>query len=634
MFFFARLPERNQILAPDRAIVSLGLFAGHPADSARVDGDIFAELPQPRAKMRAGWRPDCSPSGWHTLFCGWIDNQAEIACELRLSPNASAAQIYGAAVERWDDEADSHLIGCYASLVALPNGEVRLARSPWGSRSLFYWSEGADLLVCSIPRPLFAAGIEKRLRPAALDSILAYDLPDHEESFFEGIRTFRSGSILRLNGTHRTAHAFYDPARIAPVKFSRDEEYVEAANALLSDAVKAALRGASRPGVALSGGLDSSIVCDEILKNRDDRKVTSFTFGPLPEWDGHVAKHKFGDDRPYVSEFAKMHPELDVVFVDNRGIDWDYRENEMFLACDGFYPAQTLSSVYYGLYEAAKDRGCDIILFAEAGNVTYSNSAPWAFAEYLRKGHWRQLWRLAQARQNDPRPMWRRIAALGLMPNLPHRLRSQVRRWVHGKPGRDPYANSLLRPEGRLGRYSKRDIDDVTICSYGNLASQEDFVRILYETSGVAAELGEVSAQVFGILGRDVTTYRPLIEFCCGVPTNQYARDGVSRLLARRMAVNRMPEAQRLNTLYGEHNVDWHARQSCRLADLRAGILHIRDHPQLGSLIDTDLALSVLANWPERTPDDYALQSLMKFDLPAMISVARYLDFVTGRNPN
>ena len=119
MILFIREWGQPSGVDPARAAASLGLFAGHPADFWRDGADSFAELPAPRAKPRRGWRVDRSPAGWPCQIAGWIDNAAEISAALGLTAdglnNPTTAQLYGAAVERWGSDADSHLIGDYAA---------------------------------------------------------------------------------------------------------------------------------------------------------------------------------------------------------------------------------------------------------------------------------------------------------------------------------------------------------------------------------------------------------------------------------------------------------------------------------------------------------------------------------------
>jgi asparagine synthase (glutamine-hydrolysing) len=632
MWYFARAAEGSGSIDPSRGPVSLGLFAGHPADSWSDGASLFADLPSPRARARRGWQPARSPSGWPVLLSGWIDNIAGLASELGLGrpvDASDAASVYGAAVERWGDDADRRVIGTYAALVAMPDGGVRLARSPLATRSLFFWTDGEAILASSIIRPLFAAGVAKRLRREVMANTLSFALPAQNTSLFEGIETFPPGCVLHLGRGRRRLHRFHDIGAIRPVRFRRDEDYVEAAQALLAEAVEAALRTPVRPGATLSGGLDSAIVAAEIVRQRPGRTLPTFTFRPLPEWDGQVAAHKFGDDGPAVERFAAMHPDVQPHFVDNAGIGFDHRTRERRLASDGFYASEVSASVYDGLYQAARDHGCDWLLFSGTGNVAFSNDAIWAPAEFFRTLRWGQLWKLIGAHPADPRPMWRRFVARGIMPNLPDRLRASLRTVVHGS-GPDDLANPFLRPE--VAEQFRYDRDAHNMFSAGNPVCSRDFAQSVIAQSGIGAEMWEADEQVFGLQTRDVTAYRPLVEFCLGLPTGQFVRDGETRWLARRMAMGRMPEAQRTNRLYGEHNVDWHARMTPRLSELRQRVRALRDHPDLSAVLDVAAMERALDDWPSGTIHDRARNNALRFTLPAMLSFADYLDYVSGRN--
>jgi asparagine synthase (glutamine-hydrolysing) len=634
MFFFAREWAGPTPFEFIRAPSSMGLFAGHPADYCIADGDFFSELPAPRAPLRRGWKVGRSPGGMAVLLAGWLDNPREVAAKLNIHSD-NPAILYGAAVERWGDQADREIIGDYAALVCLPDGTVRLSRSPFCSKSIFWHATPDALLVSSIPRPLFAAGVPKRLRSEAVDALLCMELPDPNHSMFEGVRTVPTGTVALISRGSSSQVSWYDPLAIPSIRFPRDEDYIEAANALLAEAVGKAMAGAQKPGMTLSGGLDSSLVCAEALRQMPGgKRLTSFTFQPIAEWKGRVAAHKFGSDRPYVEAFAAMHPNLDPVFVDNRGIGFDDRAEQVFLACDAGYPARVLGSVYHGPLDAAREHGCDWLLFASLGNATISCDAPWASAEFFRRGQWRQLWQLAANRLNDPRPMWRRIASHGAMPNMPPPMQNIIRRLMRTGRDVDKSANFLLNPNGRLGEFRREDRISKNIMSWHTGSTQADFIRRQYYTMGLGAETADGYEQVFGVRMRDVTAYRPLMEFCFGLPTGQFVRDGESRWLARRMAVGKMPEAQRTNRLYGEHNTDWHERMTPRVDEFRQQVRSIANHPELGPLVDTDQALALLDNWPELAPDDADAAAQLRFFLPAVLYIARYVDHMTGRNPN
>ncbi|MFM5884495.1 MAG: asparagine synthase-related protein [Novosphingobium sp.] len=633
MILFQREWHGSNWAEPRRALQSLGLFAGHTPDFERTGTDFLAELAGPRARPRRGWRAARLADGCPALFSGWLDNGADLARDLGISA-ADPALIYAEAYRRWGVDADRRAIGSYAAVLGLPDGRVRLSRSPWNGKSLFYYNDGDVLLACSIPRPLFAAGLDKALRPDAIDRLVTMELPDDEDSLFRNLRTVPHGSAVFLAPGRERIDRWYDPLDLAPVRFRRDEDYVEAAQDQLGAAVAAALSGVQRPGMMLSGGLDSALVCAEAIDQLPaGARLPSFTFHPAPGFDGQVLPGKFGDDRPLVEAFARMHPALDPHFCDNGESIFDDRAEQVFAACDAGYPARVLGSAYHGPMHAAAEHGCDWLLGADMGNMTFSNSAIWAAPEFLRKGRWVELVRLVAGQAASPYPIWRRAAAQGLMPNLPPGLQRAVRHLM-GKSPRElnRFANPFLRRDSRLAAWREEAAIANNLMTVDRAESRAAYIRANYHASGLGSEVTHGYEQVFGIRLRDVTAYRPLIEFCLALPTGQFVKGGESRRLARRMARGRMPEAQRTNRLYGEHNSDWYLRLTPRRAELRRAASALRDHPQLGALLDTAAMEQAIDAWPDQAPQAPDTINQLRFYLPAMLYVARFVDHTTGRN--
>ena len=618
---------------PRRALSSLGLFAGHAPDSEFSGSDLLAQLGGPRVRPDRRWRAARYAGGCPALLCGWLDNGEDIARELGIE-GASAARVYAEAYARWGNEAERRLVGTYAAILGLPDGRVRLTRSPWGGRSLFYRNDPDVTLACSIPRPLFAAGIAKVLRQDAIDRLVTMELPDDRASLFQGISMVPHGSEVILSPEGETCTRWYDPLDLIPVRLGNDDEYVEAAQERLGNAVRCALRGAEKPGILLSGGLDSALVTAEILAQLPaGARFPSYTFHPAANFAGTVPAGKFADDRPLVEAFAEMHPALAPHFTDNAAIAFDDRAEQVFAACDAGYPARVLGSVYHGPMQAAAKDGCDWLLGADLGNLTFSNSAAWAAPEFLRRGKWLELLRLVKAQTANPHPVWRRIAAQALMPNLSPATQGAIRRLM-GKSERErsPFANPFLRHDSRLAAWRDETAIAANVMTVDRAESRAAYIQANYHASGLGAEVVHGHEQVFGIRMRDVTAYRPLIEFCLALPTDQFTRRGEGRWLARRMAKGRMPEAQRTNRLYGEHNSDWYRRLGARRAELKQETKALRDHPQLGALVDAAAMERAIDEWPAQPPQDPDQINQLRFYLPAMLYVARFIDHTTGRN--
>ena len=627
---------------PDRIASSLGLFAGEKAATHRTNGGHFWQLAAPRLSPRdrtiqdaRAWKPHRAQGGIAALLDGTIDNAEELGKALSLPVDSRAEALYCAAVQRWGGDADRHVIGQYTSIVSLPDGTLRLSRSPWNGPSLFWMARDGVRMAASIPRPFFAAGFPKHLKPNQLAESL-YWIENHEGGYwYTGLNYIGHGTVVTLgpDGTAST-HRWYDPHDIPRIRLASDEAYVEQANALLEDAVRAALKPARKPGIMLSGGLDSAIVADEILRQLpDDRALHSFTFVSRADYSDTPAPGVFVDDRRLVEEFAQSHARLTPHFSDNAEYDFDGLYDKFLLASDIGRPSFAISTAYHGPAMAAASQGCDWLFHAGMGNSSFSQDGRWAYVEFTRSGNWGELWRMARDHPGDWRPMWRRIVARSALPQLPAGLRHLARRMMHGPSEPLNAQISLIRPEAREQGQLDRLAQETGDRRNGEwFRSRREWLDFIWRSHDAGAEQHYATTQVYGLNMRDVTAYRPLIEFCAGLPTDQFVRDGVQRFLARRMAKGRMPQAQAGNTDYGQHNADWHLRMTDRLPELRAEMERITDDPDLAQIIDSSAALALLENWPTETPRDPIVVKRHFHALTGAMLAARFWRFIKGSN--
>lgn len=612
---------------------SLGLFAGFPAAFHAQDATAAAFLPAPRLKAPIrGWRPHRSPSGATVLLHGRIHNRTQLEAQLDPTDGSDEA-LYAAAVERWGDAADHHVIGEYCSIIAGPD-QLRLARSPWSGPPLCFGHFDGQSVAASVPRVLHAAGLPVVLDHTRLADNLYFNLLDRRRGWFEGVHRVAGGTIVMIDrtGAHREL-VFYDPRNLPEVHLPRDEDYVAAAQELLDEAASKALKGAQRPGIMLSGGLDSPLLAASVMSQLPaGQRLPSFTFAPLDEWGQQLPPGWMGDERPFVRDFAAMHPALDPHFTQNQNTQFDSRWSELFTAM-GAAPNHLCNFyVYHGVWAGAREAGCDLLLTADFGNQTYSNEARWGYVEYLLGLRWRQLWLALRDRPGDDRSTWHKLAALSLLRVLPAPLRRAIRDWRHGTRGNLNQLISML-PDAAAADAAARARGNGAMVERELFASKADSIAFEYAWRDCeAAEVQQGFEQLYGIRQVDVPAYRPLAEFCAGLPTDQFLRNGTSRWLARRMAVGRLPEQQRTNTRVGWHNVDWHERMTPRLAELRLQAEAIAANPELAGLIDPDKLLAVLDNWPAESSfevDGWVAQSA---GLPRGLLTARFVAHVSGRN--
>jgi len=627
---------------------SIGLFAGRPASSFIEHGSnsswAFAELPSPRAKPIRGWRPagfGPAPQDGRkrALFNGWFDNYAEIAAALGLPHTASDAEVYLSAVERWGDDADIRCIGSYCAAIAdMDARSIRLSRSPWDGPPLYYHRSSEQAVVASVPRAIFAAGIPAQLNHRRQVQNLLYYHGDHDADWYHGVSMVRQGWITVLSPGGVNSRCFYDPMDYVGKRHSgkTGQDTAAQANALLEEAAGKALGKITRPAMLLSGGLDSPLAAAALLRRLPaDQSLHSFTFTPLAQWDGRIDAGRMGDESALVREFSAMHPRLKPQFFSNDGVGFDHKSREMMVAM-GIAPAgMTNLYMYHALYDAAAKAGCDGIISAGLGNFTYSSSGLWALGEQFRSLQWRALARNLRGPNLDWRSPARRFAAYVAMPMVPEGLRGGLRRLIKSKrPDWFLDAVTALNPKLR-GSPEAMDGQGRPINPFEG-TFHRDRQQDVADAIGGGAELESDSQQgfeqLYGLRQRDITAYRPLVEYCLSLPGEAFLADGTDRLLARRMGVGRLPESIRMNQLYGSHGVDWHVRMSAQRSELLAEMKRCAQDPELAALLDCDRLIAQLEDWPDEDPLNIEKSGPCFQGVTRAIWTSRFIHFVNGKN--
>lgn len=622
----------------DRRIsASLGLF--NAASSAFIEAD-GALLCQASIRASAGsnrsWRPARNARGTWVLFDGAIDNRESIAQDLGLAIPTDA-QLYASAIERWGDTADNRLHGLFSAIAYDPqSGEIRVARSPLRAPPLHYWQREDRIVIASVPRALFATGeLAPEVDETKLVDNLFWNASDEERGWYRGTRRIPLGSIVHFHHGTRKTIRYYDPHAAPKVRLRSDAEYVEAARELLREGTRAALYQARDPGMCLSGGLDSPQVAMRTLELLPaERDLPSYTFVPSAQWDGHAGSGMFGDDRPFVEALAERHPRIKPTFIANEGIDHDHRWKEMFLA-SGTAPAGMPNFyLFHELWAQAKRDGRDTLLFAEFGNATFSASGVWGLVEYLKTGRLRQLWRGLKQNHDDPRSMPRRFMALSVLGLLPPRawawLKQQTPGYAHLSDSYSPLRPQIARDGGLLARAREAGVAR----DRAQFRNRREWIADGYANADMdSAEIYQGFEQIYGIRHRDPTYYRPLVEFCYGLPTDQFMRDGETRWLARRMGAGEIPEAQLANRDYGEFDVDWHHRLARRQSDYTAALSAIAADPQMNRLIDVPRLQAALTAFPDTSNITKAQAMTLRMAVRNALMTAQFADFVSGRNP-
>jgi asparagine synthase (glutamine-hydrolysing) len=618
-----------------RMAASLCAGIGGHAGSADIGQLGFAYRPlRSTAAQSRQWRPAVSPSGRLVAFHGYFDNAAEIAAELHADPH-DISRLYGAAVDRWGDDADRRIIGEYCVIIADSTmHSVRLARSPLRAPPLYYYHDEALVAAASVPRVLFALGLERKVDEERIaDAGMMIDR-GFGRSWFQGISSVPVGCTVELKrGQAPRLQRYYDPLAVPMVRMNSDADYIARASELLDEGVRACLAGFKRPGVTLSGGLDSPQNAVRALAALPrGARLPTFTFHPEEGYDGRVERGRVGDERPFVRAFAQMHPGLEPHFTANQGYGHDYRWNEMFHLIGGAPPTLAGAYLFHGVFAAAAKQSCDVLLLSEWGNRTFSWAGTSGFVEYLLKGQWRQL-RLALANHpgRDRSMIWR-FFALSVLPFLSDRLWRLI--WRIALP-RQTLRVELIQPWSPAYRISS-GVDERFARGFIHERyeprTRREGLALLLRYDNPNDDIYQGFEQMYGVAQRDPMAYRPFAEFCWGLPTKFFLRDGTFRWLAKQMAKGIMPQEQRANRLDGRWDADWHLRLGRRRTDLMEELHRYSTNDRIASMLDLPRLRAVLEDWPEETAVDPEESVPRQQAVPRALLAARFIEYFEGRN--
>lgn len=612
----------------DRFARSLGIAGPRPAEYCTVAETVVACTGGSR-----GWRPSRTANGSHVLFAGHIDNRAQLARDLAIRP-VNDAELYAAGYSAWGDDVDLRLIGQFATIIVRPNGaEIRLARSPIDAPPLFFWHDAQRFIVASLPNVLFATGeVEQRIDEQKVADELFLNSADEARSWFTGVRRLACGQRAKACANDVAIESFYDATSLPQVRFKDERDYVAAANALLEEGTRAALEGFRRPAISLSGGLDSQAVAAQIVRCRPGEPIEAFTGVPEAEWDGISHPAVFGNERPHVEALAAIYPEIRPHWVDAPGLFLDHKIEAMFLL-SGEAPANAANLHWiHESYAQARAAGCDVILDGGFGNVSFSFDGSGALATMFKRGHWRQLWReaghLAPVHANS---RTRALAAQAILPFAPDWLHDLLERTGLRKANNPfetwcPLDRAYAESTGVQQRAKAAEHDSHFRYLHNSRAWRDSMVM----NSGSGSSISQAFDLIHGIESRDPTAYRPLVEFCLGLPDDQYLRDGEARRLARRMLRGRIPDTVLDETRWGSQSADWHLRLGRQREDLIAEIDRLASDQAIAGMLNLRALRQALAEWPATSRGETSPR--LKLALTRGLTAARFVRFVEGRN--
>jgi asparagine synthase (glutamine-hydrolysing) len=571
------------------------------------------------------------------LFDGHIDNRSELsdslgiaAVELHSIPDGVLAlRLF----DRWGERAFERILGAFAIIVMdLHDGRLICARDPLGLRVLHYHRSAKWFAVATVPDALFALSWVPRIlnKDKVGDTLVNRGL-NGETTYYQQIYRVLPGCIVRVHGAGFSTHRFWDPENIADVRCKTDAEYVEAFQERLDNAVIARMRCRHPPCATITGGLDSSsiaVIAADILA-ASGKKLNTFTAVPEAGFSMQELRGGYFDETPFVRQIAEANPNLIPHFVPpSKGPILNQIADEIRL---GGAPS---GSILNGLWvmdimTAARSLGHNVLLTGDMGNITMSYHGRGLFPVLLRTGQWLRLF--IEIKSAGYR--WRKaIRQWTIAPLLPAPLFRRYKHWRRG--GKPPwYHLSVLNPEfaARSGIVERAAREYLPFDAPPPRDSRHGRILDLNSYSETADWFVKMRAE-FGVDVRTPAFDQRLVEFCIGIPEDQYLHKGCDRWLMRRAMKGRLPDVVLYNKKRGLQSADWYPRLTRERNHIAAKVQSLAANVDVASIIDLQRLNAILDNWPERQPSIFSPETNLLLAIPQALGVAYFIESVTGAN--
>ncbi|MBE9538212.1 MAG: asparagine synthetase B, partial [Proteobacteria bacterium] len=197
-----------------------------------------------------------------------IDNRKQLIADIPVNQAngqiITDSELILHAYSKWGKACVEKLLGDFVFAIWDENRQcLFVARDHMGCKPFYYHHNRVQLVFASSAVGVNAAHcVSTNINRGRVADYLVEFLEgiDKTSTFFTDIYRLPPGHTLSYQAGEITTHCYWQPTLGTPIRYSRDEDYLEAFEEIFQQAVSARLRTHCRPAAMLSGGIDSSVI--------------------------------------------------------------------------------------------------------------------------------------------------------------------------------------------------------------------------------------------------------------------------------------------------------------------------------------------------------------------------------------
>jgi asparagine synthase (glutamine-hydrolysing) len=549
----------------------------HNALYEQVSGNvIFIVSPLPAAET--GISKD--ETGAFTIVSrARIDNIKELsdllATPLKELHQLTANQLILRCYRAWGKDCVQKLVGDWAFAIYDDNEkELFVARDHYGHSSVYYYHCN-DFFIFStdLKEVLSYDAVPKVINESAIVQLSGVYKRD-AQTFYKGVFQLPSAHTLTLHNRKIKRSNYWLPENFKPVRYSNDEDYVSHFLELYTEAVSCRL-GTHRTGISLSSGFDSgstAVLAAPVLASQN-RKLEAFTWKTDLACTPEAFYDRVTDESPLVRTLVATMPATNLHIVTSKElniVDVIKKNQEIFRQ-------PTAPYIHVNeVFEAAGQQGIETMLTGFWGNFTVS---------YI----------------GDARKYFRNLLFSNPAGYINEVLQCKANQYISWK---GLFVNAFYKPVFKYGRPAP-DTKKIKNRYFNPVALQ----KALQTYEGVTPELerkrralrqphlinafqscamGELDTlgNAYGLNVRTPAMDKRIIEFCWGIPNEQYIRNGYNKWLIKRAMKDKMPDEIVYAKKRGIQAADSIYKMRKETKEIQSSLAQLRQSPLASYWID------------------------------------------------
>ena len=564
-----------------------------------LDASVYFACAHQHVTPQSKWERlpyhDAERGIYYTADC-ILDNRDRLAEQLGLReyeklPDAAIA--YEAYLV-WGERFVTRLLGIFSIAIYDEKRDIFLLYTDHtGCRCINYAVEGQEILF-STTYDWFRVALDKRLRLSQTWMTGCVREPSACMIVFPGLTPYenvfqvRAGHYVRVCGGKVRERCYYNPGKTKMARFDSEEAYRKHYIEVFENCVRDILRPGVKVAATLSGGLDSTSVVSvaaPILKARGEALPT-YTSVPDPEFELESDGYHMADESPLVRKTAECLGNLEPHFVACEGESPMTHLNE-WVDVYGFPLKSSVNLLWLDrVSKQAAGEGCTVMLSGQHGNATisYGDIFTLAYQDVL---HLKPLRAKREVREflqvnHIPKENFKRV----LKQNLAEKWAALRGREVSEEPVRFARTDAAERRKIDRQRHA-----DVRRHGTGSLNSHRQKRRLPYQLAELQ-QLGmynTMDSLVNGIVERDPTRDRRMIELCISYPVSCFVAHGMERHMVRGFLEGIVPDHVRLDVRHrGAQGADYLQRVNRSWAEHKQEVLQNLKNPYLKEYLDEE----------------------------------------------